>query len=145
MMNPLRRVGTPLSETTVGRLFGRPVTVGWIVLVSWVIFVCVGLIAWSVRHNYQADRESDERATARAEYFDCLSTNARRADVEEIALKFVENDRFFIEFVDSFIPGGLDDAFKQPLLDRYAQQVDDIEAAYKPEPCPLPPATNPEE
>ena len=137
-MNPLRRAGSRLNDTRIGHLFGRTVTVGWIVFVSWVMFVCVALIGWSVRVNYRADRERDERARERIEYLDCLSTNDRRADVEDIALKFVENDRFLIEFIDTFIPGGLDEAFKRPLFDRYEQQVADIEAAYKPEPCLTP-------
>lgn len=139
MMNRLHRAWTRLSGTWIGRLFGRNVTVGWIVLVSWVIFGCVGLIAWSVRHNYQADRDRAVRQDAQADYVACLGRNDRRDELEKIALQLVGNDRFFIEFIDGFIPEGLPIDFKQPLLDRYDQQVVDIEAAYKPEPCPPPP------
>jgi hypothetical protein len=129
-----RRRSDQRIDQRIIAVFSSPVTAGWVVLAIGVLCILFGLIAWSVRANYQADRDRD----ARAVYAVCLTANDRRAEVKDIALQFVENDRFFIEFVDSFLPDGLDEAFKDPLLDRYAQQVADIEDAYEPEPCALP-------
>lgn len=137
-MSPTRHPVAWLKRTRIGGLFARPVSVGWIVLVAWVVFICVALIGWSVRSNYEADKNRD----LRAEYSNCRAANDRREAIKDISLQFVENDRFFIEFVDSFIPGGLDVAFKQPLLDRYAQQVDDIRAAFIPQVCVAPSGVN---
>jgi hypothetical protein len=119
-----RRRSDQRIDQRIIAVFSSPVTAGWVVLAIGVLCILFGLIAWSVRANYQADRASD----ARAVYTVCLTANDRRAEVKDIAL----------QFVDSFLPDGLDEAFKDPLLDRYAQQVADIEDAYEPEPCALP-------
>lgn len=135
MTNRLRRAASRLSETRVGHLFARYVTVGWIVAVIAVLAICFALISYRISANFSADQKRADRA----DYIDCLARNDRRSDVKDIALRFVENDKFLIEFIDQSIPTGLPDEFKQPLFDRYAQQVQDIEDAYKPEVCSRPP------
>lgn len=67
---------------------------------------------------------------------DCRSTNARRQEVEGIFKQLVDNDQNLIELADGLTPGGLPDSFKRPLLDRYAQQLRDIDDAYRLAPCP---------
>lgn len=67
---------------------------------------------------------------------DCRATNARRADIERIFEKLVDNDRNLIELADSLSADGLPPAFKTPLLERYDQQSAEIAAAYMPTPCP---------
>lgn len=66
---------------------------------------------------------------------DCRSANERRADIQNVALQLVGNDRFLIEFVDTF-NDGLPDDLKRPLLARYDEQADEIEAAFAPVTCP---------
>lgn len=66
---------------------------------------------------------------------DCRLTNARREEVQQIFEKLVDNDRNLIEAADALSENGLPDAFKDPLLERYQDQLDDIEAAYQPTPC----------
>jgi hypothetical protein len=67
---------------------------------------------------------------------DCRAANARRAETKQVALDLVGNDKFFVDFIDSFIPDGLPATFKDPLLNRYQQQLNQIETAYRPIPCP---------
>lgn len=101
MLSPIDD-GVHRRKTDV-RLLARKVTVGWIALVLVVVFVSVGLIAYSVKANFDADRARDERNRVT----ECEAANRRRADAKTVALSDVSSDRQIWNAIDEIIADGI--------------------------------------
>lgn len=96
-------------------------------------FILIGLVSGIVLSGVWAVRD------LRAE--DCRSANDRRIEIRDIALGALGYDRFFLEFIDSSIPGGLDPEFTDPLFAELDLRETAIDDAYELVNCPGPDTT----
>lgn len=122
-----RAVRSPGRRARLNRWRKTPavVTRGYLAFRDFVVLgLCVAIVLAGISAIRDLRRE------------DCASANVRRAELEDVALKLLDNDRNLIALADAQSEHGLPDEFKTPLLERYDSQEAAIRAAYAPAACP---------
>lgn len=125
-------VAEAAKRTRAAAVLRRKISVGWVLLVTSVIFICFALITYSVKHNFDAD--SDRAAKARHD--DCIAANRRRADAQTVAEADVDSDRQIWQAINDLVPNGLPEPAHTIIFSGLDDRLTRILSTYKRTECP---------
>lgn len=131
-MPSAQNVAEAARRTKVAAVLRRKVTVGWVLLVACMVFISVALIAYSVKANFNADRDRVDQTI----HDTCVATNDVRSRAATVAEADVTSDRQIWQAIDDLIPDGLPEPARTVIFSGLDTRLARIKATYQQTHCP---------
>lgn len=122
-------------RTKVAAILRRKVTVGWVLLVTAMIFICFVLITYSVKVNFNADQDRVDQTI----HDTCVASNEVRSRAATVAEADVASDRQIWQAINDLIPDGLPEPAHTIIFSGLDERLARIDATYKQVVCPKAP------